>query len=337
MSHIMTVRGSVDSVDLGPTLPHEHIFVNLMKEFRATGLLNDYSLMVDEVRRFVQAGGATIVDVTPPELTHGASPDPAGSFSGVRTDSLGPSTRDVSNLLAIQRLSVEAGVNVVVGTGHYRDPYLDRHWFAERSVSAIADLLIRDHKEGMCGTGIRPGIIGEIGSNQWYISETEERSFRAAARAQHATGLTITTHANRWPVGLAQLDLLESEGVDPRRVIIGHCDSVNVKGYPEALARRGAFVQFDHCRVTSVRDSELSVSMVMDLVRAGFAEQVLLSSDVCLTPHLYANGGGGFAYVPTTFKEGLLAAGLSEDAFQRIHVDNPRRALTGEDLVPSRD
>jgi phosphotriesterase-related protein len=217
----------------------------------------------------------------------------------------------------------------VVGTGHYRDPYLDVDWFDRHGIEMIAELLVRDIEQGMAGTGIRAGIIGEIGADKWFVSALEERSFRAAARAQRRTGLAITTHAARWPVGLAQLDIVQSEGVDPRRVIIGHCDSVNLPEYHEKIVARGAFVQFDTIRGRSTYDIRLRVELVMNLVKHGYVDQILLSHDVCTTSHLSSYGGGGYTVVGTIFREALLEAGLAPEEFDHISIDNPRRALTG--------
>ena len=60
----MTVRGPVPAEELGVTLPHEHVFCDLTREYRGDGLLNDETLAEEELRRFVDAGGGTLVDVT---------------------------------------------------------------------------------------------------------------------------------------------------------------------------------------------------------------------------------------------------------------------------------
>ena len=105
--------------------------------------------------------------------------------------------------------------------------------------------MIGEVRNGVGSTGVRPGIIGEIGSNDDTVSEAEEKSFRAAARTHLATGLTITTHAAWFPVGLQQLDILEDEGVAASRVIVGHADGVPGPDYQLALARRGCYVELD--------------------------------------------------------------------------------------------
>jgi predicted metal-dependent phosphotriesterase family hydrolase len=300
---VMTVCGPVDEQELGFTLPHEHVFINLMREFRAEGLLHEPQLMAAEVARFREAGGRTLVDCT--------------------TDEIG---RDP---LAIRRISEATGVNVVMGCGHYRDPYLDRDWFDRNDVDTIADAIVREIEDGVGETGIRPGVIGEIGADKWYISAAEERSFRAAARAHLRTGLTITTHAARWPVGLPQLDLLETEGVPPEKVIVGHCDTVPDPEYHLELARRGAWVQFDTIRGATEYDTDARVDYVFNLVRAGFLDRILLSHDICWRSLLHVTGGCGFAFISDVLLPRLLEAGLDEEALHRLTVANPRRALTG--------
>jgi len=302
---IMTVTGPVAPGDLGVVLPHEHVFIDLVREYRGNGLLNDEHLAKAEVAALRDAGGGTLVDLTLDEIGR----DPA----------------------ALRRVSEATEVRIVMGCGHYRDPYLDRDWFDRMSVDAIADEITRDITEGVRGTGVRAGIIGEIGADRRYISAAEERSFRAAARAHRRTGLTISTHAARWPVGLDQLDLLAEEGVDARRVIVGHADSVPIPDYHLALAGRGCYVSFDGIGTGSRYDQDRTAGYVIELVRAGLAAQVLLSHDVCLSDHLRGRGGCGYGYLIEGFLPLLTAAGLEADQVWRLVTQNPAAALSGGD------
>lgn len=312
------------------TLMHEHLFVNLMQEYRATGLLNMADVMIEEVKAFTVVGGGTIVDVTPAELTRGAAPDPTGALGVRQTAESGWSSRAPSNVRAVQDIAAATGVNVVVGTGHYRDPYLASGGIDEHSVDQISEQLVGDIEEGISGTDVRAGIIGEIGADKWFVSAREERSFRAAARAQRRTNLALTTHAARWPVGIAQLDLLAEESVDPRRVVIGHCDSVPLIAYHEEIARRGAFVQFDLLRNESEQQTAQAVRLVVNMIRKGYLQNLLLSHDVCTLSQLAASGGAGFAFVPTAFAQALEEAGISREEIDVVLVENPRRALSGD-------
>lgn len=300
---VMTVLGPVAASEMGVTLPHEHVFVDLVAEYRAEGLLNDEALAVAELRRFRQAGGGSLVDCT----SEGLGRDP----------------------VRLRRVSEATGLHIVMGSGHYRRPYLDAARLDRMSVSEVADGITRDLEEGVDGTGIRAGIIGEIGCDR-YLSALEERVFRAAALAQRRTGVTITTHAARWPVGGWQLDVLEEAGADPARVIIGHCDMVPDSDYHLALARRGAWIEFDTVQGHSEYDTAQRVGYIRTLLEAGLGDRILLSQDVCLRTDLSAFGGPGYTYVVTGFRQRLLDEGIPEATVQALLVDNPRRAIAGE-------
>lgn len=303
-STVMTVRGPVSADDLGAVLPHEHLFSDLLLEYRADGLLDDVPLAVAEVARFAAAGGGTIVDLTTAEIGR----DPA----------------------ALREVSDATGVHVVMGCGHYRDPYLDRAWFDRTPVEEIAAGLVAEIAGGIGPDRVRPGIIGEIGCDLGHLSAIEERSFRAAARAHLETGLTISTHAARRPAGIAQLAVLEHEGVDPGRVVIGHCDTVPRPAYHLELARRGCYVQFDGFGSDGGYNDQRSLGYVEALAAAGHLDRVLLSHDVFLPRHLHEHGGKGYDHLQLSVVPALRERGFGDDDLQKLLVDNPRRALTGQ-------
>lgn len=321
MTEITTALGRIPTEGLGAVLAHEHLFLNMLRERRGDGLLNDETLISSELAVFADQGGHAIFDLTAAELTHGSVPEavPAADRN----------VRAAANVRAVQRVSKATGIHVVLGTGHYRDPYLDRSWFDHHDVDAIAEGIVRDLDEGFPGTDAKAGIIGEIGADAWYISAAEERSFRAAARAAGRTGAAIYTHAARWPVGLAQLDLLAEERMDPSRVAVGHCDTVPLDGYALEVARRGAYVGLDTINTSSPTVVNRTVGLVMKLVHAGHIDQVLLSHDVCLTSQLKANGGNGFSFVLAGLRSALLDAGLAPEQFDHITTVNPVRLITG--------
>lgn len=321
MPAVETVLGQVQASELGITLPHEHLFINLMRERRGDGLINDEVLVAEEVSVFRGQGGRTIVDLSSHDLTVGST---LGSRGATATQSRTP-----ENVESIVRLSGASGLHVVLGTGHYRDPFLDHTYFDTHSVDEIAAGIVRDLTEAIPGTDVRAGVIGEIGSDKWFISAREERSFRAAARASVRTNAGLYTHAARWPVGLVQLDLLAEESVAPDRVAVGHVDTVPEPGYALALARRGVYVGIDTMFDESPRAIAVRVDLVLRLVNAGFSNRVLLSQDVCVSSQLRAGGGPGFGLVHGTFKTAVLAAGLDEELFRSITTVNPARFLAG--------
>lgn len=298
---IHTVRGPVAPADLGRTLPHEHVFCDF---YRVTGvldhLLNDEDLALDELAALARAGGRALVEVSTPDLGR----DPA----------------------ALRRVSERSGLHVVMGTGWYRQPYyppeIDR-----MPVEALAARIIGELRDGVDGTGIRAGIIGEIGAHAGYLTAQEERVLRAAARAQRATAAPLSTHASMYPVGLAQLALLREEGVDPARVIVGHCDTVLDADYHRAILAAGAWVQFDTIGRTHINPDSRRADGIVALLRAGWSERLLLSSDRCYRSDLHAFGGAGYDVVFTRFFDLLRARGVSDDELDLMTIANPQRVL----------
>jgi phosphotriesterase-related protein len=143
--------------------------------------------------------------------------------------------------------------------------------------------------------------------------------------------VTVTLHATRAPLGLEQLDILREEGVDPRRVVVGHAQSYPSFEYHSEIARRGAFISFDRMGATNPYDHQKTMRMVKDILDAGLAANLVLSHDVCYRSDLVTYGGHGYAYISTQLPSALRELAVSEDLFHQLMVDNPRRALTGED------
>jgi phosphotriesterase-related protein len=310
MPHVQTVLGPVDPVDLGFTLPHEHTQIalwHIASRWDYWQLTRDEPLILEELAAFREAGGRSLVDLTMPGVG-----------------------RDPSWLAGLARAS---GLHVVMGCGWYRGTYYPSEALIDRrSVDDLADELVREAGEGVDASGIRPGIIGEIGTDKPWVSALEERVHRAAARAARRTGMAITTHSVLSPVGLDQLRIFEDEGVDPRRVVIGHADSYpHLEHYLE-IVERGASVEFDFLGMSftpTERHGETRIiELLCELLSRGYAGHVLLSQDVCHDSQLRRYGGNGYAYLADTFLPRLRDAGLSDAEIETITVANPRRVLT---------
>ena len=308
--HAETVLGPIDPADLGVTLPHEHTAIALWhipNRWDYWELRRDEPVILDELRRFRDVGGSSLVDVTPP----GVGRDPAW----------------------LRGLGEASGLSIVMGTGWYRESYYPAEALIDRrSVDSLADEIVRDATEGVGDTGIRAGIIGEIGTDKPWLSAREERVHRAAARASRRTGLAITTHAVQSTVGLDQLTVFEAEGADLSRVVIGHADSQPSIDYHRAIVERGASVEFDFLGMSFTpleRHGEgRIVESICELLAGGHVERILLSQDVCHDSQLTRYGGNGYTYVADTFLPRLREAGVSDEEIGTITVDNPRRLLT---------
>jgi predicted metal-dependent phosphotriesterase family hydrolase len=219
-----------------------------------------------------------------------------------------------------------------MGTGWYREAYYPAEALIDRrSVDDLAGEMIREFRDGVGGTGVRPGIIGEIGTEKPWVSALEERVHRAAARAAKATGMAITTHAVQSTVGLTQLRIFDEEGVDPARVVIGHADSYVDLDHYLAILDRGANLEFDllgHRFGVEETLEPMLIETIVELLERGYASQLLLSQDVCHNRQLKAHGGFGYVYLQQHFLPKLRTAAVGEGEIDAMTIENPRRLLT---------
>ncbi len=221
-----------------------------------------------------------------------------------------------------------------MGCGWYREAYYPAELLVDRrSVDELADQLVVEIEAGVGESGVRPGIIGEIGTDKPWLSAQEERVHRAAARAAAPDGLAITTHGVLSPVGLDQLRVFEYEGVDPARVVIGHADSYPVLDHYLAIVERGANLEFDFLGMPWAKerhDEVRALDLIRELLSRGHVDRILLSQDVCNDSQLTAYGGNGYTHLARSFLPRLRDAGVSEAEIETMTVANPRRLLTIE-------
>jgi len=303
---VQTVLGPVAPGDLGFTLPHEHTKCSLWwieNRWDYWELIGDEPRMNEELAAYKALGGGTLVDVTP---------------IGIGRD-----------LTRLARLSQATGLHIVAGAGWYRQAYYPAEARIDRrSIDDLADEIVQE----FVGGPVRPGIIGEIGTDKPWVTAQEERVFRAAARAALRTGASVTTHAVQSDVGLAQLTILEDEGLDPARIVIGHCDSHPRIEHWREIVRRGAHVEADFLGMSFTPLERAGEPKVVDLISTllneGFEKQILLSQDVCHDSQLASYGGNGYTYLQKSFLPRLVEAGVNAATIKTITVENPARLLT---------
>jgi len=264
-------------------------------------ILSDERVARAELQQFKAAGGTTLVDQT----VHGLNPDP------VR---LATVARDV-------------GINIIAGTGFYWQRF-HPDWLEAMTDRQILDLLVKDLTEGFGDTGIRAGILGEIGSNHRKISAAEERVFRAVAAAQREAHVPISTHALFTRIGMDQVRLLESAGADLDKVVIGHVDTTPDVDYHEELLRTGVWIAYDAIGQLDKQSDEHRADAIMELVKRGWKERLLLSTDVGKRGALKSYGGGGYSFVIDSFLPLLRQRGADEGLIDTLTRDNPRRLFT---------
>jgi predicted metal-dependent phosphotriesterase family hydrolase len=301
---IITVKGSIPPEQAGYTLSHEHLLCDLWRIHNSyENILDDESLAIRELAEYQQAGGACLVDAT--------------------SCGLGRSPR------ALRRISEASGIHIVMGSGWYRESVYPALVY-ERDTNALADLIVEELTEGVEGTGIRAGIIGEIGTERYHITPAQERVFRAAARAQRRTGACVMTHTTHFgELALEQIALLREEGVDPSRIVISHLGDRYETTRLLEIARQGVYLSVDNIGYTGngYPPDEVRAHNVCLLAAEGHLAQVVLGGDVCLKTHLRAYGGKGYAHVIQRFLPMLRGQGLAEDSIRQMTVMNPARML----------
>jgi phosphotriesterase-related protein len=290
----------------GATLFHEHLSISLRPPNGAPPKqqppTDNVDLIVDEVKAAQKDGIICIVD--------GGHPDMGRSLDNLKL------------------IAERTGIYIVASGGYY----MERNYppeIASQSDDQIAETLTQEARTN------RYGAFGEIGENpNAPMSDAEQKVFRAVGKAHLRTNLPIFTH-NAYgtgpnvprDAGLHQLDIFESVGVKPERVVIGHTCCLDD---PEAeiikqIAKRGAWVGFDRMNTVEqfVPDAK-RVQMLMKFLEAGYVNQLLLSSDFTGARTL---DGPMYGRTKTVFAPKLVAAGVKEETIHTILYDNPRRFL----------
>ncbi|MDR0851673.1 MAG: hypothetical protein LBN36_04185 [Clostridiales Family XIII bacterium] len=321
MAIIQTVLGEIDSADLGFTLAYEHLFSDLttrapeeLKAIFESFKKDNVGETVEELMLYRQANGNAVVDMTP----------------------YGVDVIDRPQKLA--EAARQTGIHIVCGSAFYTAS----SWTEEErgmSIQEIADLYISDIVNGFGSTGIKPGVIGEIGvSNP--IEACEEKSLKAAAQASLVTGLTISVHPGSIEESPAMIvKILTDYGVRQDKIIIGHMSTTFAPDRLAdllAFADMGTYFAFDQF-ATPERNyqsigrpywsDEEGVRAIRFLCEAGFRDKILISCDEINTMLNVGKGGPGYIYIPNVIVPMMRAQGIPETDIHAITVENPAKAF----------
>lgn len=291
----MAEQMSIDAT--GYTYAHEHLHIDLsLFKNNIDCRLDQYDLICGEMKTLYGLGVRNIIEMT-------------NRYMG----------RNPQFMLDIMR---DSGMNVVACTGYYQHDFFPAH-VATTSAETLAQEMIDEIEQGIDGTELKAGIIAEIGSSVDVITPDEAKVFAAAAIAHRETGRPISTHTSFSTMGLEQLTLLKSYGVDLSRVVVGHCDLKDNLDNILRMIEQGAWVQFDTIGKNNYYPDEKRIAMLQEIARRGLLDHVMLSMDITRRSHLKANGGPGFDYLLTTFVPMLLEAGFTQADVDLMLRDNP--------------
>ena len=338
---VHTVLGPIHPSELGAATTHEHLYADFSFMYRPAQdspspelaaapitlenlgwirrnyysnrsnlELVDLDTAVEEVRKYSEIGGGAIVDATTAGI--GRNPD------------------------ALARISRESGVHIVMGAGFYVDAAHPED-MDERSVDDLAREIIGDIVEGVGGSGVRAGVIGEIGCT-WPLAPNERKSLAAAAIAQRETGAPILVHPGRHqdaPVEI--LEVIANSGGDISRVIMGHLDRTVFDFEPlQRIAASGCFLEWDLFGNEGSYYPLAEIDMPSDAQRldlmkrvagAGYSGRIVIGQDIFTKHRLVKYGGHGYGHILENIVPKMRRKGFSEDAIRAITVGNPARIL----------
>jgi phosphotriesterase-related protein len=336
---VQTVLGPMAPEALGAVLMHEHVLwdirppklrqsndqgpeITLENAFRVGygEVVSGPNLWLDrnfldiasaEVLQMKAAGGSTIVELS----CGGLNPDPEG----------------------LVRIAEGTGVHMVMGCGHYVDEFQDPG-NRKRSVEDLASEMIDQVQIGAWGTGVRAGMIGEIGCQAPWTG-LEKKVMTAALLAQHETGAALNVHPGRHPDQPQEVaDFIRANGGDLSRTVISHIDrTIFDVDRLLRLADTGVTLEFDlfgqeqsyykHSDIDMPNDA-VRLRLIRALIDGGHLDRVVISHDICYRSRLSRFGGHGYGHIFRNVLPMMRRRGYAEDEIDAILVRNPRRLLT---------
>ncbi|GEK89692.1 phosphotriesterase-related protein [Alkalibacterium putridalgicola] len=281
----------------GYTYAHEHTTIDLssLKKTEDTNL-NLFDETVEEYKKLYDKGVRNVIDVTVRGMKR--NPD------------------------YVRRVAEASGMNILQSTGWYQDKFLP-DYIETKSVSELADMMIKDIREGLDDTDIKASLIGEIGTSKNEMTSRERKVFEAAVIAHKETGVPITTHTTLGTFGKEQVHFFKSQNMDLSRVVIGHVDLTGDIDYVLDLLKEGVYVEFDTVGKENYMPDMTRVEMLKRIESEGYDDKVFLSMDITRRSHLKANGGLGYSYLLDTFVPLMKENGISERFIEKMLKDNP--------------
>lgn len=347
-----TVLGPVRPEDLGPTMTHEHLLIDLsllyvsgrgetnqnvpkeasrramfyaplsiellgaLKYGGQTNLDNlrllDVQTAIEEALLYKQAGGGTIVEPT----SIGLGRDPKG----------------------LARIARATGLHIIMGASYYTEAAYPQK-MDDKTEDDIVQEIVRDILVGVDDTGIRSGMIGEVGCS-WPLTANERKVLRASGRAQQITGAPLMIHPGRNEMApLEIVDVLSEAKADLTRTIMCHLDrTVSQEATLKKLAETGCILEYDlfgtewsYYRLNPLFDMPSDgqrMQWLAWLISEGHGRQITISHDIDEKFMLVRYGGFGYAHILENIVPRMRKKGFKEADIQAILVDNPKRVLT---------
>ena len=335
---VITALGPIDPGGMGAVLMHEHLhsdWAQLAEEpFDMAKWPVIEKLAVPYLRRSWEQGCFAYVDMSRP-------PERAAPWV----------YREVSEM---------SGVHIVVTTGYYREIELGKYWaqtpedqiwplVREQPVEALQEFCLREIEDGIHGSEVHPGVL-KCASSSAELTEVERKTFVAIARVQKQTGLFVSTHCTAAGAHVTQLAALESGGVDPERVVLGHTQGQMVNEWPtvrECMRRGATFLMTNLAMDVAEKVRQGWTTAIKRAFDEGFGDRVTLGldsyfavgyADLMANPRWRPHQGDSTLLMPSARFEPFIymfthtlprfrEIGITEDMIRVMMVENPKRVM----------
>ncbi|PRD29663.1 UNVERIFIED_CONTAM: pter [Trichonephila clavipes] len=272
----------------------------------------------EEMHFFKQVGGCTIVD----------------------NGSIGLRAKDQVQFLTT--VSKETGVNVVTGTGFYV-VFAQSQSVLSMKVEEMAAKIRDDILNGIDGTGVKCGVIGEIGCS-WPLADFERKSLVSSAIVQEETGCPVIIHPGRDKQSPEEIFRVFAEaGGKLGHTVMSHLErTLHTEQDLAEFASMGSYCEFDLFGIeVSYYQHNEDIDMPSDaqrirrlhyLIQEGFGHKIVIGHDIHTKHRLMKYGGHGFSHIIANVVPNMKRRGFSEDDIRKILIDNPRKWLTFENF-----
>lgn len=317
MDYIMSVKGPLDTSELGFCQSHEHLYIadGYPAHIFDHQKIDDEALSARELNLFRKAGGGAVVDAQPAGCGRSA--------------------------LVLRRLSEKSGVHIIASTGFHKTLfYPDGHWTYKWDTDRLTRLYLDELTTGMYAacddqkpedqTDIRAGQI-KTALNAGPFSVQYQKLFTAASNAAIESGFPMMVHIEPGSDPLLLADFLELRKMPADKTIFCHMDrGVQDIGVHREICSRGIYLEFDTIARTKYHDDNREIEILTQMLDVNYGRQILMSLDTTRA-RLRSYGtpsAPGLDYILTQFIPKLKTHGISEQAIERIFFGNPARVFS---------
>ena len=306
---LMSVLGPIKPGELGITLIHEHVMADFIGAAETGTHRYQPDKIVEKALPYLvalrKAGCRTLIDCTPVYLGRDAR--------------------------VLQRVAKASGLNIFTTTGYYcavKQKFLPPHAYTE-TAEQLAARWIDEHKKGIEGSGVYPGLI-KTSVDEGPLLPVCEKVLTAVAITHLQTGLSISAHTGNGEAALQELAILKKVGVDASAFRWVHAQNEKDNQIHLQAAKMGAWLEFDGINGSEPESITHHLACVKFMKDNGFLNQTLISQDAGWYWVGEPDGGAfrGYTAIFEKFIPALKNEEFTDEDVKQLLVHNPRESLS---------